>query len=135
MPTQTRFLDTDVVKVYRLDENEEKIRIATLLWGDSVRVVRKTADLGYELDFTTRRWDDAANKYVWERHPAFVSAKTKFRDEPLLKLRFVDVGQGDAAIIESPKGQLILVDGGEETHLSRYFCTAWAHVLRTKSVQ
>ena len=128
-----RYLDSDVVSVFERGPDGKKVRLATLLWGDNVRVVKKTGD-SYELDFTTRVWDDATDRYVWKKHPAFISAKTKFRDTPLLKVRFVDVDQGDAAIVETPKGQLILIDGGEAAHLRNYFSASWAHVLRTKSV-
>ncbi|MGH7463090.1 MAG: ComEC/Rec2 family competence protein, partial [Longimicrobiales bacterium] len=40
-----------------------------------------------------------------------------------------------ATIVETPKGALVLVDGGEESHLSNYVTTAWAHVLRTRAVR
>ncbi len=41
------------------------------------------------------------------------------RDNPGLKVFFVDVGQGDGAIIESPQG-LVLIDGGPAQHLYRF---------------
>jgi len=59
-----------------------------------------------------------------------IPAQARFRDKPILKVRFVDVGQGDAAIIESPEGRLFLLDGGEGDHLRKYMSAAWAHVLR-----
>ena len=132
MATQ-RFIDSDVVSVYEMDQAGKKQRLATLLWGDTVRVVKKTGDR-YELDFTTRRWNEDTGRYEWIKHEAFISAKTKFRDGPLLKVRFVDVGQGDAAMIETPKGELLLIDGGEEAHLRNYFLASWAYVLRSRPV-
>lgn len=129
-----RYLDTDVVTVYEPDAAGKKKRLATLLWGDNVRVVKKAGAV-YELDFTTRVWNGDAKRYEWKKHPAFISAEVKFRDEPIVKIRFVDVGQGDAAIVETPKGHLLLLDGGEEAHLYNYFMAAWAHVLRTRSVK
>jgi len=33
----------------------------------------------------------------------------------LLRVTFIDVGQGDAALIECPAGERILVDAGEKT--------------------
>ncbi len=38
----------------------------------------------------------------------------------VLKVNFVDVQQGDAAIIESPDGKVILVDGGDNQLFARY---------------
>lgn len=130
---QIRYLDSDVVGVYEEGSDGRKHRLATLLWGDNVRFV-KTSGNYHELDFTTRKWNDTARTYEWKKQRAYISAKTRFRDDPLLKVRFVDVGQGDAAIVETPKGQIVLIDGGEQTHLSNYFSASWAHVLRTKPV-
>lgn len=128
-----RYLDSDVVSVYVEDEAGRKSRLATLLWGDSVRYVKKSGDWA-ELDFTTRHFNETTHRYEWKKHPAFVRARTRFRDTPLMKVRVVDVGQGDAAIIESPKGELVLLDGGEGAHLYNYMSAAWAHVLRTRSI-
>jgi beta-lactamase superfamily II metal-dependent hydrolase len=134
MAGELRYIDSDVVSVYELDANGKKQRLSTLLWGDDVRVVKKAGEL-YELDFTSRRYNQTARRYEIFRHPAYVSGKTRFRSEPVLKVRFVDVGQGDAAVIESPKGKLVLVDGGEDVHLANYVTAAWAHVLRTRAVR
>ena len=59
----------------------------------------------------------------------------KFRENPILKVRFVDVGQGDASIIESPKGKIIILDGGEEDHLRRYMSASWAYLLKDKALE
>jgi hypothetical protein len=134
MPATLRYLDTDMVTVYVMGDDGKKHRLATLLWGDSVKVLGKSQ--GYwKLDFTTRIWDKAQSKYVWKKHDAFIDGDVAFRDTPLLKVRFVDVGQGDGAIIESPDGQIVLVDGGEEDHLYHYFTASWAHKLRYRAVE
>ena len=134
MPSTLRYLDSDVVTVYEPGTGGKKQRLATLLWGDNVRVVGKSGAF-WKLDFTTRRWDEQLGRYVWKKHDAFISGKTKFRDAPLLKVRFVDVGQGDATIIESPKGQVVFIDGGEVDHIYNYVTASWAHVLRTKPLE
>ncbi|HET9495234.1 MAG TPA: hypothetical protein VFR15_13480, partial [Chloroflexia bacterium] len=137
MPAMLRYLDSDMVTVYETGDDGKKHRLATLLWGDSVKVKGKSAGF-WKLDFTTRVWDKnkvEKGQYVWRKHDAFIDGDVAFRDDPLLKIRFVDVGQGDGAIIESPKGQIILLDGGEEEHIYHYFTAAWAHLLRTKAVE
>lgn len=133
MPATLRYLDSDVVTVYETGDDGKKKRLATLLWGDNVKVIGKSGEF-WKLDFTTRQWDDQARRYAWKKHDAFISGKAKFRDDALLKVRFVDVGQGDGAIVESPQGQIVLVDGGEEEHLYHYLTASWAHVLRTRPV-
>ena len=130
-PPKLRYLDADMVTVYETGDDGKKRRLATLLWGDSVRLVGKSGDY-WKLDFTSRQWNEETRRYYWKRHDAFISGRTKFRDESVLKVRFVDVGQGDAAIVESPRGQIVLIDGGEEDHLYNYLTAAWAHLLRTK---
>lgn len=45
--------------------------------------------------------------------------KSDVRDNPGLKVFYVDVGQGDGAIIESPEG-LILIDGGPTAKYHRF---------------
>jgi beta-lactamase superfamily II metal-dependent hydrolase len=134
MATTLRYIDSDVVTVYETGDDGKKRRLTTLLWGDSVKVIGKSGD-HWKLDFTTRKWNDSKKQYEWTKHEAFVSSKTKFRDESLLKVRFVDVGQGDGAIVEFPNGQILLIDGGEEDHLYHYVTAAWAHVLRTKALE
>lgn len=130
----TRFVDDDLVPVFELGEDGKKQRLATLLWGDEVRVLGKSGT-DWELDFSTRYWDDANKTYAWKSHKAFISSKTKFRDASVMKVRFVDVGQGDGAMIESPGGRLVVLDGGEEDHFKNYVSTAWAHVLRDKPLK
>jgi beta-lactamase superfamily II metal-dependent hydrolase len=66
---------------------------------------------------------------------AAISGKAKFREASVLKVRFVDVAQGDTAIIETPQGRLLLLDGGEEEHLKNYVSHAWAHILRDAPLQ
>lgn len=134
MPASLRYLDSDFVTVYEPGEDGKKKRLATLLWGDNVRVAGKSGDW-WKLDFTTRRWDAAKKRYTWQKHDAFISARTKFRDGPVMKVRFIDVGQGDGAIVESPGGQILLIDGGEQDHIYNYVTSSWAHVLRSKPLE
>ncbi len=133
MPTR-RYLDDDIVRVYDrahfLATGKKKL-LATLFWGDDVRVAGQEGDFWHVLQLK-RVWNDAAHRYEWL--DGLIPADARFRPGPLLKVRFVDVGQGDAAIVETPAGHLILVDGGEEEHLRRYVSAAWSHVLRTKSL-
>jgi beta-lactamase superfamily II metal-dependent hydrolase len=133
------FIDSDLAAVFEMVPDPKtgkpkKKRLTTLFWGDSVRVTGKR-DGFHVLDFTTREYDATKKHYVWRKHEALMSAKVKFRDTSVLKVRFVDVGQGDGAIIESPKGQIVVLDGGEEDNFYNYFTAAWAHKLRTNPVE
>ena len=133
MPAKVRYIDSDIVRVYTFgsEKKNKDSYICTLFWGDSVRVVGKSGGQ-HKLEFARRSWDPKSRHYQWNKVVGVVSGSVRFRDDPILKVRFVDVGQGDAAIIESPKGRVILLDGGEENHLKNYVTAAWAHVLRTR---
>jgi beta-lactamase superfamily II metal-dependent hydrolase len=132
---ELRYLDDDVVRVYEHGKpKRQEHLLATLFWGDSVRVTGREGKV-HTLDFTRREFDREARKYRWVRRVGAIPATARFRDGPLLKVRFVDVGQGDATIIESPGGQVVLLDGGEEAHLANYVSAAWAHVLRGRQLR
>jgi beta-lactamase superfamily II metal-dependent hydrolase len=133
--TKLRYIDDDIVRVYKFGKKHKKENLlATLFWGDNVRVVEKVGDC-WKLDFTRRRWNPDINRYEWVKFDAEIPAEAQFRDDPILKVRFVDVGQGDAAIIESPQGKIVLLDGGEGDHLRHYVSASWAHVLRYQSLE
>ena len=125
---QTRILDNDIVRLYEFGKPRKKENlVATLFWGDTVSVVSAG-----KAKISRRQWDTTKNKYVTVTTTCALPPKTRFRDEPLLKVRFIDVGQGDGAVIETPDGEFVLVDGGEEEHMRRYLNVAFSHVLRTK---
>lgn len=123
-----RYLDDDVVRFYEFGKPRKKEHlVATLGWGDKVKVVGPG-----KVELARRQWDEAKNRYVDVITTCAMPPKARFRDEPLLKVRFIDVGQGDGAIVETPSGQIILVDGGEEEHMRRYINVAFSHILKTK---
>jgi hypothetical protein len=131
----TRYINDDIVHVYEFGKPRKVENIlASLFWGDQVQVVGKVGD-NWKLDFTMRIWNNTDRRYEWKHYDAAISGKVKFRDTSVLKVRFIDVAQGDAAIIETPQGKLILLDGGEEEHLKHYVSYAWAHILRYASLQ
>jgi beta-lactamase superfamily II metal-dependent hydrolase len=139
MATRQAFVDSDLAAVFEMVPDaktgkQKKKRLTTLFWGDSVRV-KGRRDGFHLLDFTTREYDQTTGHYVWRKHEALMSAKVKLRDTSVLKVRFVDVGQGDGAIIESPDGQIVVLDGGEVDNFYNYFTAAWAHELRTGPVE
>lgn len=123
-----RYLDDDVVRFYEHGKPRTKEHfVATLGWGDRISVVGPG-----KVELTRRVWDEKKGHYVDVKTLCALPPTARFRDEPLLKVRFIDVGQGDGAIIETPDEQIILVDGGEEEHMRRYINVAFAHILKTK---
>lgn len=108
--------------------------IATLAWGDEVNVTGKRGkDLA--ISFSRLRREGGGVRIVEEE--AFIRPPSRASglslddvavDEDgdgntagkVLRVDFVDVQQGDGAIIESPSGQTLLIDGGDNQLFARY---------------
>lgn len=125
------YLDDDIINLYKLGKDRKKENlVATLFWGDRVNIVPQR-DGEHVVELWLREWDPKDGKYRWKKQLCALPPQAKFRQKPLLKVRFIDVGQGDATIIMTPKDKVVLVDGGEERHLLYYIQKAFSHVLRT----
>ena len=84
-----------------------------LLWGDFVTV------LGDEPgEWVTVR---GRNEEGWIR-------RSELQQERLLEVNFVDIGQGDGALIVTPDDRLILIDAGVDDHMFRFL--SWRFNLR-----
>jgi beta-lactamase superfamily II metal-dependent hydrolase len=137
MATKLRYLDDDIIRIkaFKPDASGKpsgkKLKTIVLFWGDPVRVSGKQGDQDVA-EFAQLEWNEAKKKYETVKYVGLLPKKTKYRDDSVLKVRFVDIGQGDGAMVESPKGQLVFIDGGEEEHMRRYIRVAYSDVLRTK---
>ncbi len=133
--TEVKYIDEDLLKVYKFGEkrNPENL-LTTLFWGDNVKVVEKVGNV-WKLDFSRQEWNETTNKPEWKQVYGEIPKEAHFLEKPILKIRFVDCGQGDAAIIESPQGKLVFLDGGENQDLTHYISAAWAHILRSKPLE
>lgn len=136
MAVETRFLNDDIIRipVNQLDTSGNptgKERKIVLFWGDQVRI--KGRDQGQDIaEFAQLEWNELKGKYETVKYAGPLPKKTTYRDHSVLKVKFVDIGQGDGAMVETPKGQILFIDGGEEEHMRRYVRVAYSHVLRTK---
>jgi ribonuclease BN (tRNA processing enzyme) len=135
---EKKIIDDDIVQVHRYEnEASTKDLIATLMWGDEVRVTGQDAK-NYILDWAQQVWEkqaDGISRPYWEFFQAAIPIKTKLcNSSAILKVRIVDVGQGDAAIIETPAKKMIIVDGGQNEALRQYMQRAYSHVLREGSI-
>lgn len=120
-----KILDDDLIKVR--DPNTSKL-IATLFWGDRIKVGGKRGGK-HKVLLPRRRWDESSGRHVHFEQPGVINGEARFRADKLLKVRFLDVGQGDATIVETPRGARLLIDGGEGEHLRRYVDAAYAHLM------
>src|SRR5688500_15885589 len=59
-------------------------------------------------------WRRLAVAWVWLASACASAEATQPRALPLLRIEFFSVGQGDAALITSPIGKTVLIDGGPD---------------------
>ena len=122
-------LDADVVPIRDPEGGSRAAPLATLFWGDEVEVLEEQPE-HLLVGLPRRIWDETARHYKDVVVKGLLSRSVPLRQAKLLKVRFLDVGQGDAAMIETPSGKFVLVDGGEEEHLRRYINVAFAHLMK-----
>ncbi|MGE3772797.1 MAG: ComEC/Rec2 family competence protein [Gammaproteobacteria bacterium] len=120
-------VDVDLVDVWAAPGRRDYRR--TLAWGDEVLVRKRSAT---QLEVETVRFETQADGsvlpvtetgYIEPRKSAGLDASRLVkprRQNRVLKVNFVDVQQGDGAVIESPDGKIVLVDGGDNQLFARY---------------
>lgn len=132
-------INVDLADVWKASDRKTIIR--TLAWGDHVTVLKTTAThLEVEL---TDFFEQADGSILPRKTTGFIkptaSSKIKaedvvrpFDENDVLKVNFVDVQQGDGAVIESPDGKIILVDGGDNQMFARYLAGRYRGTTKTK---
>jgi hypothetical protein len=103
--------------------------ITTLGWGDPVEVLDEAAGrVRVRLTRFLKRRDGSEEPVETE---GFIGTKLKGGGQAarvvadraeagVLKVDFVDVQQGDGTVIETPSGQVVLLDGGDNQLFARY---------------
>src|SRR4051794_2386957 len=126
-------LDDDIIRLYELGKPRRPENfIAAFFWGDRINISDAPQNNQHVVTLTTRTFNPQTGKFEQNTVQGGLPLTTRFRDTPLLKVRFIDVGQGDGAMIVTPKERVILIDGGEEDHVRRYINAAFSYILRTK---
>jgi beta-lactamase superfamily II metal-dependent hydrolase len=125
---------THVINVDLADVWSSKVRkgaklLRTLAWGDAVEVVAVAAG-HVEVRLTTfhERSDGSilpstTSGFIVPTGSSRIKADRVVIPQAgnkVLKVNFVDVQQGDGAVIESPAGRIMLVDGGDNQMFARY---------------
>ena len=101
--------------------------VTTLAWGDPVEVLEDDGErvkIGYR---HVERTSDGS--ILPTREEGFVKAGEGVIDKRertrVLKVDFVDVQQGDGTVVETPEGQVLLIDGGENQLFARYLAARY----------
>ena len=130
MPAQ-HVLNLDLAKVY--DAAHPRTVVTVLLWGDRVEVTGAVA--AGRLPVRAFSYPEQADgSIVPVPMDAFIKIPagsatgdvvTPIADSKVLKVNFVDVQQGDACVIETPKERVVLVDGGDNQMFARYLAARY----------
>lgn len=112
-----RFIGSDLAKVY--ESATGRGVLVTLYWGDLVDVT------GTSQGRTRIEFKKHVSGKPDEDVVAYLGKDVVLADERPLSVRFLDVGQGDGAIVETPSGKLLVIDGGEERQIVNYMRAAF----------
>ena len=107
------FTHTVAIDLLKVVEGDKRKLMTVLAWGHAVTVVDDT-DLKW-VGIKMREGTGFVKRRAGNR-----DTLVPFGQQKLLKLEFVDVQQGDGALIETPSGKLIMIDGGETHMFARY---------------
>ncbi len=108
----------------------------TLAWGDRLEFEKRE---GKNLIVQTVSFDEQPDGTVtsvavrgYIRHDGATTASILGpAAHKVLAVEFVDVQQGDAAVVESPKGAVMLIDGGESQLFARYLANRFGGTKAT----
>lgn len=132
MPAQ-HLINIDLAQIKVPAANGRKATSRLLGWGDEVEVAAITAE-HVEVKVTIfHEQEDGSIKP--ELVSGFITPKKNThkpadivvakKDSKILKIDFVDVQQGDGSVIETPKGKVLLIDGGDNQLFARYLANRY----------
>jgi beta-lactamase superfamily II metal-dependent hydrolase len=137
------YVALDLANVY--DKADKGRVISTLAWGDTVEVLGASNG---KLKVNLRVLHTGTAAAQLEDHIGYIKPPSKGSglsledivtktspDRGVLKIDFVDVQQGDAAVLESPNGQVVLIDGGDNQLFARYLAARYPDTTTKKPKQ
>ncbi len=131
----THFIAIDLVKVYKTTEKKKSNLRTVLAWGDEVEVIEtKASHIKIALKDFTEKPDGsilqtATDGFILKasgNNPPLNSIIKPIAEKDVLQVSFIDVQQGDGCVVESPKGKVLLIDGGENQMFARYLAARYS---------
>jgi beta-lactamase superfamily II metal-dependent hydrolase len=129
----THYVVADLVKIYKEPKKSAKNFLTVLAWGDGVELIKeneKSLEIGLKkfvekadgsiLPVSTTGYIIKSSKSATPKLIAPIEKKD------VLMVTFVDVQQGDACLIETPKGKTLIIDGGENQMFARFLAARFA---------
>jgi len=129
MADVTGWLRIDLANVWNKPKGPGSRVISTLAWGDEVTVTGKEQGaFRVRLRLLSTGTGPAALSDVtgYIRAGRITQAQLIETDRSasrVLRIDFVDVQQGDAAVVETPGGAVMLIDGGDNQLFARYLAS------------
>ena len=132
-------INVDLAEVFSQPDRKGFLRV--LAWGDQVEVLETTAS---HLRINTVEFEEQDDGSILPvKTEAFICPSKSSgikpadvvipkNDNRVLRVNFVDVQQGDGAVIESPDGKVILVDGGDNQLFARYLAARFRGTSEAK---
>jgi hypothetical protein len=131
-------LNIDLATVVKLEGTKKKV-VARLAWGDALKVTHVgTKRLDVEVDVARFQPDGSI---LTEKEAGFIEPDPPLKPADLvatrneagvLRIDFVDVQQGDGSVIETPRGKVVLVDGGDNQLFARYLANRFPRTSDAK---
>ncbi|MDD5697226.1 MAG: MBL fold metallo-hydrolase [Victivallaceae bacterium] len=132
-------INVDLADVF--EQPGRKGFLYSLAWGDYVEVLETTSS--YLRINTVKYMERPDGSILPENIEAYICPKKSSGISPaevirplnknrVLKVNFVDVQQGDGAVVESPDGKIILVDGGDNQLFARYLAARFRGTSKDK---
>jgi beta-lactamase superfamily II metal-dependent hydrolase len=121
-------INVDLAKVFRTKDRKGLLDVLT--WGTPVSVVQITSKHVEVRATDFEKQPDGSIKPV--SISGFIVPPTGIKPSDvvversknrILKVDFVDVQQGDGAVVETPKGKVMLIDGGDNQMFARYLAS------------
>jgi len=125
---QKKLINVDLAELEVPATNGRKAFSRVLGWGDEVEVENITAtQVEVKVTIFNKLPDGSIQP---EQVSGFITPKKNTippadivvakSDSKVLKIDFVDVQQGDGSVIETPKGKVVTIDGGDNQLFARY---------------
>jgi beta-lactamase superfamily II metal-dependent hydrolase len=130
-------INVDLAKVFRTRDRKGLLHVLT--WGASVEVVKVTSKFVEVKATSFEKREDGSIKPTpisgFIVPPAGIrpaSVIVERAKNKILKVDFVDVQQGDGTVIETPKGAVMLIDGGDNPMFARYLASRFRGTTRKR---
>ena len=130
-------LNVDLARVFRTRDRKGLLHVLT--WGAEVEVAKVTTKFVEVKATSFEKQADGSIKPTTIsgfivppegiKPASVIVERAKNR---ILKIDFVDVQQGDGTVIETPKGTVMLIDGGDNPMFARYLASRFRGTTRKR---